>query len=232
MFPMNNQFADMFKNFQPANSLFTNAFANVFPAGGQFPVIGNNLFPGNEQFLNAIRNGIETQVAFMTKLSTTAVDSTSKVVDLNTNAAKTSLEESSVIAKQLLASKDAKEATQLVAALPQSSVTKAVAYNRHLTDIASTAQVEFARATQEQFEATVRKFTAFIDEATKNAPAGSENIIDMMKLSVANASAGYEQLTKVTKQATDAVQANVATVINQATQAGEGFAAAASRTRK
>jgi len=194
--------------------------------------MGKNILPGNEQFLNAVRSGIEAQVAFLTTLSTTAFDSTSKVVDLNMSAAKASVEESTVIAKQLFASKDLQEAMQLVAALPQPSATKAVAYGRHLADIASVAQAEFTRATQEQFAESVRKFTALVDEATKNAPAGSENAIAMVKSAITNASAGYEQLTKVTKQAAEVVQANVATAVDQATQAAEQVATATGRTRK
>jgi len=229
---MNDQFAGFFKSFQPANDQFTNAFKNLFPVDGQFQGMGKNILPGNEQFLNAVRSGIEAQVAFLTTLSTTAFDSTSKVVDLNMSAAKASVEESTVIAKQLFASKDLQEAMQLVAALPQPSATKAVAYGRHLADIASVAQAEFTRATQEQFAESVRKFTALVDEATKNAPAGSENAIAMVKSAITNASAGYEQLTKVTKQAAEVVQANVATAVDQATQAAEQVATATGRTRK
>jgi phasin family protein len=232
MFAMNEQFAGLFKNFQPANEQFTNAFKNLFPAGGQFAGNGANVFAGNEQFLNAAKSGIDSQVSFLTKLSATALDSTSKVVELNMSAAKTAMEESTVIAKQFFASKTPQEALQLLAALPQPNATKAAAYTRHLTDITSTAQAELARVTQEQVEETIRKFVALIDEAGKNAPAGSENVISMLKLSTANVSAGYEQLNKVAKQATEAVQANAASVVEQATQVGEQVAAATGRTRK
>lgn len=232
MFAMNDQLAGFFKNFQPANEQFTNAFKTMFPAGGQFTGNGTNPFAANEQFLNTAKSGIDAQVAFLTKLSATAIDSTSKVVDLNMSATKTAMEESTVITKQFLASKTPQEALQLLAALPQPNATKAAAYIRHLTDITSTANAEFARVTQQQVEETIRKFVAVIDEAGKNAPAGSENVISMLKLSTANVSAGYEQLSKMTKQATDAVQANAATVVEQATQVGEQVAAATSRTRK
>lgn len=232
MFAMNDQFAGFFKNFQPANDQFTNAFRNLFPASGQFPGNGINALPGNEHFLNAAKNGIEAQVSFLSKVSATALDSTSKVVDLNMSAAKAAMEESSVIAKQLFASKTPQEAMQLLAALPQPNATKATAFTRHLADITSAAQAELTRVTQEQVEETLRKFVALVDEAGKNAPAGSENVISMMKLSAANVSAGYEQLNKVTKQATEVVQANAATVVEQATQVGEQVAAASGRTRK
>jgi phasin family protein len=232
MFPMNEQFAGFFKNFQPTNEQFTNAFKNMFPAGAQFAGNGANVFAGNAQMLSAAKNSLDAQVSFLTKLSATALDSTSKVVELNMSAGKAAMEESTVITKQFFASKTPQEALQLLAALPQPNATKAAAYARHLTDIVSTAQAELARVTQEQVEETIRKFVALIDEAGKNAPAGSENVISMLKLSTANVSAGYEQFNKVAKQATEAVQANAASVVQQATQVGEQVAAATGRTRK
>jgi phasin family protein len=232
MFAMNDQFAGFFKNFQPANDQFTSAFKNLFPAAGQFTANSTNAFAGNEQFLNAAKTGIDAQVAFLAKLSTTVFDSTSKVADLNMNAGKAAMEETTVIAKQFFASRTPQEAMQLLAALPQPNATKAVAYARHLTDIISSAQAELTRVTQEQVEEAIRKFVVLIDEAGKNAPAGSENVISMLKLSTANVSAGYEQLSKVARQTTEAVQANAAAVVEQATQVGEQVAAATGRTRK
>jgi len=232
MFPMNDQFADFFNRFQPANNQFTNAFKQLFPTDGQFPGIGKNLLPGNEQFLSAVRTGIETQIAFLNTLSTTTFESTRKIVDLNMSAAKTSVEESTIIAKQLLTSQDPREAMQLVAALPQPTATKAVAYGRHLADIASVAQAEFARATQEQVSENLRRFTALVEDAAKNAPAGAENAVAVVKSAIANASAGYEQLAKTATQVAETVQTNVATAVDQATQATEQVASATGRTRK
>jgi phasin family protein len=230
--PGNEQFAGLFKGFQPGNEQFTTAFKAMFPGMDAGAGFAANPFPGNDQLMTAMRAGLEAQFSLFNTLTTAAVESAEKVASLNMNAAKASVEESSVIAKQLLASKDTQEFLSLIAALPQPTAAKAVAYNRHLAEIASSAQAEFARATQEQFEETSRKFSALVDEAARNAPAGSENALAIMKTAIRNASGSYEQFARSSKQAAETMQANVNAAVDQATQAVEQTAATASRSRK
>jgi len=60
---------------------------------------------------------------------------------------------------------------------------------------------------------------SLIDEASKNAPAGSEGAISFVKTSLGNINAGYEQLTKNAKQAAEALEANVSNAVDQFSQA-------------
>jgi phasin family protein len=190
------------------------------------------MFPMNEQFANAAKANLETQFSILTALTAKAFESMEKVVDLNLNAAKASLEDSTVAARQLLAAKDPQEFFSLTAAQAQPTAAKAIAYSRHLAGIASNAQAEFARAAEEQIAEAGRKVSALVDDVSKNAPAGSENVIAIMKSAIGNASAGYEQFTKTTKQAAEAMEANLNTAVSQFSQAAEQAAATASRARK
>jgi phasin family protein len=190
------------------------------------------MFPMNEQIATATKANLEAQLSILTALTAKAFESMEKVVDLNLNAAKASMEDSAVAAKQLLAAKDPQEFLSLTAAQAQPSAAKAIAYSRHLASIASTAQAEFTRAAEEQIAETGRKVSALVDDVSKNAPAGSENVIAIMKSAIGNASAGYEQLTKTTKQAVEVMEANLNTAVNQFSQAAEQTAANAGRTRK
>src|SRR4051794_25877824 len=109
MFPMNEQFTTAFKAVFPFNGQFT----------GQFADAAKNVFPANEQFVSVARNNIETQVAYLNALTAKVLESAAKVMDLTLTAVKASVEESTVITKQLLASKDPQEVMSLVSALPQ-----------------------------------------------------------------------------------------------------------------
>jgi len=60
-----------------------------------------------------------------------------------------------------------------------------------------------------------------VEEVSKNAPAGSENVIAFVKSSIGNANAGYEQITKTTKQAVEALEVNVASAVDQLTKTAE-----------
>ena len=177
------------------------------------------MFAIPEQFSAATKSNFEAQVALLTSLTTKAFEGVEKIVDLNLNVAKVSLEESTVAAKQLLGAKDAQEFFSLTAAQAQPNAEKALAYSRHLATIASSTQAEFTKAAEAQIAETNRKIVALIDEVTKNAPAGSENVVAFMKSAISNANAGYEQLTKTTKQAVEALETNVNTAVNQFSQA-------------
>ncbi|HEY5799519.1 MAG TPA: TIGR01841 family phasin [Burkholderiaceae bacterium] len=179
------------------------------------------MFTIPEQFSNATKANIEAQLALMSSLTNTAFAGVEKFVGFNLTVAKASLEESTIAGKQLLAAKDAQEFFTLSAQQAQPNAEKAIAYTRQIASIATTTQAEFTKAAEAQITETNRKVLTLVDEVTKNAPAGSETAVAMFKSALGNASAGYEQLTKTTKQAVEAVEANLTAATSQFVQAAE-----------
>jgi len=179
------------------------------------------MFTLPEQFSSVAKANLEAQLSLFTNLTSKAFESVEKVVDLNLNVAKASLEDSSIAAKQLLTARDAQEFFSLTAAQAQPAAAKAIAYGRHLAGIATSAQAEFTRAAEEQVAEAGRKVSALVDDVSKNAPAGSENVIALVKSAFGNANAGYEQFSKTTKQAVEAMEANMNSAVNQFAQASE-----------
>ncbi len=172
-----------------------------------------------DQFAAATKANFEAQIALITSLTNKAFESVEKLVDLNLNAVKSSLEDSNSAAKQLLAAKDPQELSSLLAAQAQPNAEKALAYGRHVASIASSAQAEFTKAAEEQVAEANRKVLALIEEASKNAPAGSENVVALVKSAFGTANASYEQLANSTKQAVEALEANLNTAVSQMSQA-------------
>jgi phasin family protein len=218
MFLMNDQITNMFKQFQPANEQFANMFKNMFSVNGQYPASSGSPFFGNEQFTNAVKASVETQVSFLTKMSASTLGTVEKIVELNVSAAKATMEDSTVIAKQLLASKDGQEVQALLGALPQSISAKATAYSRHVADIASAAQADLTRAAEQQFAESGLRLSALMDQVSRNMPAGSETSFAMAKTVIASASAGYEQFNKKAQQAGEAVRAQVSNAADNISQ--------------
>jgi phasin family protein len=192
-------------------------FKSMFPMPEQL----KTMFPVPEQFSTVAKTNMETQLAVFTALSTKIYESLEQVVDLNINAGKALLEDQAVTTRQLLAAKDPQELLSLTAAQAQPAAAKAIAYGRHLADIATSAQAEFTRAAEEQIAETGRKVTAMVEDVSKNAPAGSENVIAIFKSALGNANAGYEQFNRATKQAVEVMEANVNTAVNQFSQTTE-----------
>lgn len=52
--------------------------------------------------------------------------------------------------------------------------------------------------------------SALIYDVTKNVRPGSENAVQIVKTAIDNAFSGYEQVTKATKQAVEAVETQIA----------------------
>jgi len=179
------------------------------------------MFSAADQFSNVTKATIDTQLAAMNELATKAFASVTDLVNLNVSAVKASLEQSSATAQQILSAKDPQAFFSLASAQAQPHAEKALAYSRHLADIASKAQAEFTKAAEIRLAETTRHVSALIEDLSKSAPAGSENAIAMLKATIVNANAGYEQLSKATKQASETMEDNLNQMVKQFVPAAE-----------
>jgi phasin family protein len=187
------------------------------------------MFSIPEQFSTATKTSMEAQFAIFSTLTGKAFEGVEKLIDLNLNAAKSSMEEASTTAKQLLSAKDAQEFFSLSAAQAQPTAEKATAYGRQLAAIAADTQAEFTKTAETQIAETNKKVISLVEEVSKNAPAGSENAVAMLKSAIGNANASFEQFSKSSKQAVDTIETNLASAVSQFTQATEKAAPKASK---
>jgi hypothetical protein len=96
---------------------------------------------------------------------------------------------------------------------------KTAAYSRHLYDIASGTSAEFGKAVEDQASESQKKFMGLVDTAAKNAPAGSETAVAVMKSAIAAANNALESVQKAVKQATEVAETNFNTVASNAVNA-------------
>lgn len=176
------------------------------------------MFTIPEQLSTASKANIEANLALLSNLTNKAFENVGKIAELNLAAAKSSLEESNAAAKQLFAAKDAHEWFSFSAAYAQPAAEKVQAYLRHLASIASEAQAEFTKTAETQIAESSRKVLELVEELSKNAPAGSENAVALVKSAIGNVSAGYEQFSKSAKQAAETIEANLNNAVNNLTQ--------------
>lgn len=190
------------------------------------------MFSVPEQFSNATKVNFETQIAMITSLTNKAFENIEKVIALNIHTAKAAREESTAAARQLLAAKDAQEFFSLTSTQAKPTAEKALAYSRNLANITSNAQAEFTKVAETQIADTNRKVLSLIEDVTKNAPAGSENVVAIFKSAIGNASAGYDQMTKATKatkQAVETLETNMNTAASKFTDASRKVSSAAKK---
>ncbi|MBI2771235.1 MAG: phasin family protein [Burkholderiales bacterium] len=170
-----------------------------------------------EQVLASQKASIETLFGLTGK----AFEGVEKLVELNMTATKAALAEAAGTTQAALSVKDAQEYMALQAGLFQPLAEKTAAYSRHLYDIATGAGAEFGRAFEAQAAEAQKKFLAVVDNAAKNAPAGSETAVAVFKSAVAAGNNALESVQKAVKQASDVAEANFNAVANTAVNASK-----------
>lgn len=168
-----------------------------------------------EQIMAANKANLDT----LFNLTNKAFAGVEKMVELNVTAAKAALAESAQHAKASLSVKDAQEFMAVQAGLIQPLAEKTAAYSRHLYDIASGASAEFTKNLEAQTTEAQKKFMGLVDTAAKNAPAGSEAAVSMMKNAVTAANSAFESVQKSVKQATEMAEKNFAAATETAVKA-------------
>lgn len=179
------------------------------------------MFSTPEQFSAATKSAFEAQLALVTSLTHKAFEGVEKLTALNMHAARASMEESNAAIKHMFSAKTPQEFFALGTAQSQPTTEKAAAYARKVASIASEIQAEFTKAAETQISDMNHKAAALVDDATKNAPAGSESAVAMFKSALGNANAGYEQFSRTTKQAVATIEGNVNNAVAQMTEAVE-----------
>lgn len=175
-----------------------------------------------EQLAAATKAHFDAQLGLINELSRKTIEGAEKVIELNVNVAKASLSGVSESAKMAGTASGQQELLSATATM-QPNAEKALDYSRRLAEIAANLQAEFAAAAEAQVAESTQRLTELIDEASRNAPPGSENAIAMIKTVVGNANASYEQLATNAKRAVEALQSSVSTATSQLSQAAETF---------
>lgn len=175
-----------------------------------------------EQVLAAHKANLETLFGLTAK----AFEGMEQLVALNLQVAKAGMTEAADVARASLSAKDAQELLALQAGLLQPAAEKAAAYSRHLYDIASGTGAEVGRIAEGKLAEAQKGFMAVVDSAVKNAPAGSENAVALVKSAVAAANNALEGVTKAAKQAQDVAEANFQALNSTAVKATQAAAKA------
>ncbi len=173
-----------------------------------------------EQFVAAQKSSVETLFGLTAK----AFEGVEKLVELNLQVARATLGEAAETTQAAMSVKDAQELMALQASLLQPAAEKAAAYSRHLYDIFTGTTAEVTKVTEANIASAQQKVMAVVDNAVKNAPAGTENAVSLVKSAVAAANNAYESVHKAAKQATEVAEANFTAMTNTAVKASQNAA--------
>ncbi len=171
-----------------------------------------------EQIQAAGKANVDTMLSFAA-MQFAAVE---KLATLNANAVKTAFEDHLSNTRALFGAKDVQEFVSLQSTLAAPAIEKALAYSKGVYEVATETNAEISKVAEKRATEWNENFTSMLDKAVKNAPAGSDVAVAGIKSMLAAANSAYDNFSKVSKQATEIAEANVAA----ATETVKGLAKA------
>ncbi|RKU00592.1 phasin [Burkholderia sp. Nafp2/4-1b] len=177
-----------------------------------------------EKFAADYQSGIAAWFA----IARPAIHGFEAVVELNLQAAKTALEEYEDKLKNAFNANNPVAGFAQQVAAPQEAAGKAVAYGRHLFDIAVSTQAEWAKVAQAQYEQNDQRAKEVFGELTKNAPVGSGAVVAALNSALSAATAAADSVRAATGQAIEAAQSGF-DAVSETTARGAKQAPAAAR---
>jgi phasin family protein len=152
-------------------------------------------------------------------LSTKSFAGVEKLVELNLAAAKAMMADSFKHAQSLLSVKDLQSAFALQTASVAPLAENAVAYGRHVYGIAVEAGAEFTKVVEGKSAEAQKTFNQVVENVAKNAPAGSESAVAVVKSALASSQSAIESAQNAAKQALARAESNFSAVTEQALSA-------------
>jgi len=169
-----------------------------------------------------IQSTSKANVDALLSLASTQFSALEKLVALNTTVFKGAFEDTIANARALAGAKDVQEFLSLQASFAQPAIDKVITYSKSVYEVTAQTNAEFSKVAEKRVAELNDNFVSLLDQAVKNAPAGSDVAVNAVKQMIAAANSAYDNLTRAAKQATDIAQANVVA----ATETAKNFAKA------
>jgi phasin family protein len=161
-----------------------------------------------EQFAATNKANYETMMGLTAK----AFEGVEQLIALNMQVVKASLDDATETGLAALSAKDPQALLALQATLLQPNAEKASSYGKQVYGIVASLKADVEKVAGQQAAAAQSSFTALIEAAGKNAPAGSGNGIDLFKSAMATATNAFDGMQKAGRQAAETAEANFAAV--------------------
>jgi phasin family protein len=181
------------------------------------------MYNATEQFVELNK----TSVAQATKVAALALENTEKLAKMNLLAAKSALAQGVEGAQAIAGVKDPQELFALRAKFAESGLQAAMGYSKGLYELATEAQAQYSALAEEAWAGYTKGVAAWVEKASKSAPAGSDVAVNAFKSTFAASTAAIDQFNKATKQVVSLADASVRAAAANATKV-----AAATKGRK
>lgn len=122
---------------------------------------------------------------------------------------------------KLLSVRDPQAFAELQASFiqPTAQAERLLAFNRELYDLVANTQSEIAKLTEQRVEEGAKQVRELVEAISRNAPAGAEPAVSMLKSTLETVGSVYESVQKAAKQAAEIAETGIAAAASAADQA-------------
>jgi phasin family protein len=117
-------------------------------------------------------------------------------------------------------------------AQPTAQAERLLEFNRQVYELISGTQSEIARLAERQVEAGARQVQELVEVIARNAPAGAEPAVAVLRSALESAGSVYESAQKAAKQAAEIAENGIAAAASAAGQAAREAAKGAEGARE
>jgi phasin family protein len=156
-------------------------------------------------FSEMSRSGLDA-AARLTRLS---MDNAERVISLQLQYAKGTLEQATATAKAASGAKDVQELLSVRTRSAENAVEWLMNYSRSFYEVASEAQSELSKLAEERMSSFQQAMTESVEQAAKSTPGGSDVAVAAMKSSLAATTAAFDTFTKAAKNVASYTDAGI-----------------------
>jgi phasin family protein len=158
-----------------------------------------------EQVAAAQKQNVETLI----ELAGITASGAERLLELNLKTAKATLADAIKGAQALADAKDIQSVATLGSTWAQPTAEKAATYFKTAYGVLAETQAELTKLFEQRAAELNKTFVAALDQAAKNAPAGSDVAVAAVKSAMAAANQAYDAFSKASKQVTEVAEATI-----------------------
>ncbi|MGZ5037220.1 MAG: phasin family protein [Usitatibacter sp.] len=143
------------------------------------------------------------------RLTRISMDNAERVISLQLQYAKGTLEQATAAAKAATGAKDVQELLSVRTRSAENAVEWLMNYSRSMYEVASETQSELSKLAEERMSSFQQAVTETVEQAAKSAPGGSDVAVAAMKSSLAATTAAFDTFNKAAKNVASYADAGI-----------------------
>jgi len=145
----------------------------------------------------------------VTRLTRISMDNAERVISLQLQYAKGTLDQASATAKAASGAKDVQELLDVRTRSAENAVEWLMNYSRSVYEVASETQSELSKLAEERMSSFQQAVTESVEQAARSSPGGSDVAVAAMKSSLAATTAAFDTFTKAAKNVASYTDAGI-----------------------